>query len=306
MGLSRPDDAGVYKLTEDIAIIQTVDFFTPVVDDPYMFGQIAAANALSDIYAMGGQPLTAMNIVGFPVHLFELSVLNAILAGGLDKIREAGAVIVGGHTIEDVELKYGLAVTGLIHPAQVKTKGGLQLGDRLILTKPLGTGIITTAIKAGLVSVSTIETVSRSMAMLNKTAAELMRSAPIHACTDITGFGLAGHLSEMLRESPHAVKIRIDTLPCFAEVKSLARQGFVPAGTCRNRQFYQSVLIGAENFDPADIDIIYDAQTSGGLLLALPAAEAAPFVERLHQNGIAAARVVGEVISGPPGKIMLD
>ena len=195
VGLDRADDAGVYRVSDDLALIQTVDFFTPIVDDPYAFGQIAAANALSDIYAMGGIPKTAMNLVAFPLKTMDISVLRQIIQGGLDKMTEAGVVLIGGHSIEDSELRYGLSVTGFIHPSRVLTKKSIRPGDRLILTKPLGTGIVNTAIKGGLASSSVIETTVRLMATLNRRAAEIMSDYPVGACTDITGFGMIGHLA---------------------------------------------------------------------------------------------------------------
>ena len=197
-GLDRADDAGVYKISDDLALIQTVDFFTPIVDDPYAFGQIAAANALSDVYAMGGTPKTAMNLVAFPVKEMDISILRRIIQGGVDKLTEAGVVLVGGHSIEDKELKYGLSVTGFVHPQRVLTKKNLQAGDRLVLTKPLGTGIVNTAIKAGMAPAGLVERVTGLMAALNRTAAEVMAGFDVHACTDVTGFGLLGHLAEMV------------------------------------------------------------------------------------------------------------
>ena len=237
MGLDRADDAGVYKVTNDIAIIQTVDFFTPIVDDPYWFRQIAAANALSDVYAMGGVPKTAMNLVAFPLKDMEIAVLRQIIQGGLDKLREAGVVLIGGHTVEDSELKYGLSVHGFIHPDRVLTKGGLQEGDRLILTKPLGTGIINTAIKGGLASEEIIDTVTRLMATLNREAADVMSLYPVHACTDITGFGLIGHLAEMIVDAGIGIRLKSERIPIIPEALEYARIGLVPAGTYNNRDF---------------------------------------------------------------------
>ena len=217
VGLERADDAGVYKISEDLALIQTVDFFTPIVDDPYWFGQIAAANALSDIYAMGGEPKTAMNLVGFPLKQMDLSILRQILAGGIDKMKEAGVALIGGHSIEDGELKYGLSVTGFVHPKKVLTKGGMKPGDRLVLTKPLGTGVINTAIKGGLASADVIDKVIRLMATLNRDAATVMTRFPIHACTDVTGFGLLGHLAEMVVGTGYGVVLRVADIPILPE-----------------------------------------------------------------------------------------
>ncbi|GAG34760.1 unnamed protein product, partial [marine sediment metagenome] len=200
-GMESLDDAGVYKLSDDLAIIQTIDFFTPVVDDPYDFGQIAAANALSDVYAMGGKPLTAMNVVCFPTKQMDISILKDILRGGMDKMSEAGVTLLGGHSIDDAELKYGLSVTGTVHPKRLVTNSGAKVGDRLILTKPLGTGIINTALKAGEVNEETVAKVTKCMASLNKKASELMQEVEVHACTDITGFGFLGHTCQLARSS---------------------------------------------------------------------------------------------------------
>ena len=237
VGLDRADDAGVYKVSDDLALIQTVDFFTPIVDDPYAFGQIAAANALSDIYAMGGIPKTAMNLVAFPLKTMDISVLRQIIQGGLDKMTEAGVVLIGGHSIEDSELKYGLSVTGFIHPGRVLTKKTIRPGDRLILTKPLGTGIVNTAIKGGLASSSVIESTIRLMATLNRRAAEIMSDYPVSACTDITGFGLIGHLAEMVAGSGFGMTIHASMLPVIPEAREYAAMGLVPAGAYKNREF---------------------------------------------------------------------
>ncbi len=274
VGLSRADDAGVYQISEDLALIQTVDFFTPVVDDPYGFGQIAAANALSDVYAMGGEPKTAMNLVGFPLKQMDLSVLRAVIQGGIDKVREAGAVLLGGHSVEDDEFKYGLSVTGFIHPKQILTKQGLRAGDRLVLTKPLGTGIVNTAIKGNLASEALIQQVIAIMASLNRTAAEVMRRYPVHACTDITGFGLIGHLAEMIQGSGLGLSVHVDTLPVIQEAIEFAGMGMVPAGAHRNRSFRSAMVALASSVDPILQDILYDPQTSGGLCIVVAPAAA--------------------------------
>ena len=213
--MERAEDAGVYKLSDDLAIVQTLDFVTPIVDDPYTFGQVAAANALSDVYAMGGRPVTAMNIVCFPVNTMSISILGEILVGGLDKIREAGVVLVGGHSVDDPELKYGLSVTGIIHPGKVVTNTGARTGDRLLLTKPLGTGIINTALKGGMAPQETVEKAIRSMVTLNKKASELMVTAEAHACTDVTGFGLLGHACEMVEGASVGMVIHSSAVPYF-------------------------------------------------------------------------------------------
>ena len=215
--METADDAGVYKISEELAIafFQTVDFFTPIVDDPYWFGQIAAANALSDIYAMGGVPKTAMNLVGFPLKQMDISILQKIIQGGLDKPEEADVVLLGGHSVEDSEMKYGLSVTGFIHPQKVVTKKNLKSGDRLVLTKPLGTGVINTAIKRGIASEAITKNISRMMAALNRTAAEVMMQFSVQACTDITGFGLLGHLAEMVDDSGMVFRLDSSQIPIF-------------------------------------------------------------------------------------------
>ncbi|MBM2824337.1 MAG: Selenide, water dikinase, partial [Dehalococcoidales bacterium] len=236
------DDAGVYRLSDDLAIIQTIDFFTPIVDDPYMFGQIAVANALSDVYAMGGKPLTAMNIVCFPVQSMNISILKDILRGGVDKMAEAKVVLVGGHSVDDTELKYGLSVTGTVHPQRVVTNSGARVGDKLILTKPLGTGIVSTALKAGVVNKKLATSVAKSMATLNDKASALMQEAGVHGGTDITGFGFMGHTIQLARNSKVGININIAAVPFFAGVGELARRGLCPAGLHRNREFYGSCV----------------------------------------------------------------
>jgi selenide,water dikinase len=305
VGLDRADDAGVYRVSEDLALIQTVDFFTPIVDDPFRFGQIAAANALSDVYAMGGVPKTAMNLVAFPAKEMDLSVLRKILEGGLDKMREAGVVLVGGHSVEDTELKYGLSVTGFIHPDRVLTKKNLRTGDRLILTKPLGTGIIATAIKGGLASHGIEEEVALSMATLNRLAAEQMRDFPVHACTDITGFGFLGHLAEMVVGSGHGVRIQASAVPVFPEALEYAAMGLIPAGAYRNREFRKTLLEFAPGVDPVLRDVLFDPQTSGGLLISVEANRAEALVDALRGKGISAAAIVGETVLEPRERILV-
>lgn len=305
MGLERADDAGVYKITDDIAIIQTVDFFTPIVDDPYWFGQIAAANALSDVYAMGGIPKTAMNVVTFPLKEMDLSVLRQILQGGLDKMREANVVLVGGHSVEDKELKYGLSVTGFIHPNRIITKKAMEPGDQLILTKALGTGIINTAIKGGIVSNETIESITRLMATLNRDAAEVMGHYPVHACTDITGFGLLGHLCEMVVDTDVGIKLQANHVPYFPEAMEYAQMGLVPAGTHKNREFRESFVDFAPSIDRFMQDILFDAQTSGGLLISVARERTNELLSELKRKGITSATVIGEVVSEPKEKILV-
>jgi len=306
VGLDRADDAGVYKVSDDLALIQTVDFFTPIVDDPYWFGQIAAANALSDVYAMGGVPKTAMNLVAFPAKDMDISVLRRIIEGGLDKMREAGVVLVGGHTIEDPELKYGLSVTGYIHPERVLTKKNLKVGDLLILTKRLGTGIIGTAIKGGLASPEVTDKVTHTMATLNKFAAEVMQDYPVHACTDITGFGFLGHLAEMVSSSGYGVRIKADKVPVYPEALEYAAMGLVPAGAYRNRDFRLFMVDFAPTVNRILQDVLFDPQTSGGLLICAAPEKAEDLLMALKAKGVHDAAMVGEVISEPKEKILVE
>ncbi len=300
VGASTCDDAAVYRLTSEIAIVQTVDFFTPVVDDPYTFGQITAANALSDVYAMGAKPLLALNIVGFPKKTLPLNILAEILKGGADKVREAGALIAGGHTIEDDEPKYGLAVTGLVHPDRVITNSGARPGDVLILTKPLGTGIITTAIKGELADDSVYASAVEQMTALNDRAAQIMLEAGATACTDITGFGLLGHLYEMISAGNTAARIYFRKVPFLEQAYSLALMGMVPAGAYRNLQYLEKQLRWEVNIDDAEKIILADPQTSGGLLMAVPREEARSALEALLKAGVNGAEI-GEIVeSGVP------
>jgi selenide,water dikinase len=297
------DNAGVYKLTEELAIIQTVDFFTPIIDDAYMFGQIAVANALSDVYTMGGKPLTAMNIVCFPIESMDISVLKDILRGGIDKMAEAKVILVGGHSINDTELKYGLSVTGTVHPERLVTNGGARKGDRLILTKPLGTGIINTAIKAGLADKKSIARVTKCMATLNDKASELMQEIGVHACTDITGFGFLGHAVQLAQNSKIGININVAAVPFFPEVGELARQGLCPAGLHRNREFYSPCVKIASEIPVHIQDTLFDPQTSGGLLISLEARKAAMLIDRLKQSGVEDAVIVGEITGEPIGVV---
>jgi len=305
VGMDRADDAGVYKISEDLAIIQTVDFFTPIVDDPYMFGQIAAANSLSDVYAMGGRPLTAMNIVCFPIKMMDISILREILRGGLDKMKEAGATLAGGHSVEASELKYGLSVTGVIHPSRVLTNIGAEAGDVLILTKPLGTGIINTAIKAGMAKEESIEMVTRCMARLNKDASEVMQEIGARACTDITGFGLIGHAFEMIQGTGRGIVIYASRVPLFPEAVNFAKMGLVPGGTYRNREFRMHQVDIDPAVSPYLSDILFDPQTSGGLLIAATTEKAGKMIKRLKERGIEEAALIGEVVDDPKERIIV-
>jgi len=300
------DDAGVYKLRDDLAIIQTVDFFTPIVDDPYDFGQIAAANALSDVYAMGGKPLTAMNIVCFPAKHMDISVLKDILRGGIDKMREAGVTLLGGHSIDDAELKYGLSVTGTVHPKRLVTNSGARAGDKLVLTKPLGTGIINTAQKAGMASKKTIAKVTKCMASLNKVACELMQEFEVHACTDITGFGLLGHISQVAQHSQVGIRVHVDSVPFFPEAKKFAKEGFCPGGLHRNREFYSEMVEFSSQVPDYMKDIFFDAQTSGGLLISVAPEAAERLLDKLKKAGVQDAAIIGEVVAKPRRRTLVE
>lgn len=303
VGLERADDAGVYRVSDDIALIQTVDFFTPIVDDPYWFGQIAAANALSDIYAMGGVPKTAMNLVGFPLKEMDISVLRQIIQGGIDKMIEAEVALVGGHSVEDSELKYGLSVTGLIHPDRVLVKRNLQRGDALILTKPLGTGVINTAIKGGLATDALIDRVTRLMATLNRTAAEVMAAYPVNACTDVTGFGLLGHLAEMVTGSGCSAHVSMSQVPLIAETVEYAGMGLIPGGAYNNKTFRAPMVDFAATIDALMHDILFDPQTSGGLLISIPGDRAETLVSELIAKGVDQAVIIGAIIDDSAEKI---
>ncbi len=305
VGLQRADDAGVYRISDDIAIVQTIDFFPPMVDDPYSFGQIAAANALSDIYAMGGVPKTAMNVVAFPSRTMDISILRRVIEGGLSKMREAGVVLVGGHTVDDPELKYGLSVTGFIHPDRILTKRNLRPGDRLILTKPVGTGIVATAIRAGLAGPDLTERVTLAMATLNRDAALTMRDFPVHACTDITGFGFLGHLAEMVVDSGCGAHIFAAQVPIYPEALEWADMGLIPAGAYNNRSFRGAFVDFEPNVPRRNQDLLFDPQTSGGLLMAVAPAEAERLVGALQSSGVECAAIVGEVIAAPVDRIVV-
>ncbi len=306
-GYEHAEDAGVYKITDDLALVQTVDFFTPTVDDPFTFGQIAAVNALNDIYAMGGTPLTAMNIVCFPIKTMDKSVLREVLRGGLDKMREAGVLLVGGHSVEDNEIKYGLSVTGTIHPDRVLFNRGARPGDRLILTKPLGTGIVATAIKAGAAGQALVEQATRCMTTLNKKAAELMIAAgDIHSCTDITGFGFLGHACEMIEGSDVGLRIEASRIPILEGVLDLTQTGYLPGGLYRNRNYRLHQVEKAPSCPDWIFDVCFDPQTAGGLLFSLPSEKAEPLAAAMRRAGITDAVVVGDVVSDDPGKILME
>ncbi len=306
VGLERADDAGVYKISDDLALIQTVDFFTPIVDDPYWFGQIAAANALSDVYAMGGVPKTAMNLVAFPAQKMDMSVLRMILQGGIDKMAEAGVVLIGGHSVEDEELKYGLSVTGFVHPDRVLTKKALRAGDRLVLTKALGTGIVNTAIKGELAPADLVDRVCRQMAELNRTAAEVMAQFNVGACTDITGFGFLGHLAEMVVGSAMGIRVYAADVPVIKEALAYADMGLIPAGAHKNREFRDAMLIFSGTVSRSLQDVLVDPQTSGGLLISVDRSGGEDLVGALKAAGVEDAALVGEVVDGAEETIRID
>jgi len=302
VGSDGKDDAGVYRVNDDLALVQTLDFITPVCDDPFTFGRIAGANSLSDVYAMGGKPVTAMNIISFPTQKFSLSIMQKILEGGLSVMREAGVQLLGGHSVEDNELKYGLSVTGYVHPLKVVRNNTIKSGDVLILTKPLGTGIISTALKADFADKSIIDEFLESMSTLNKTASEIMLKYNVSACTDITGFGLAGHLIEMTGDSAFTVNIDSKNLPLLDGALDNAAMGLIPGGLYRNRDYIGERCIIEDSVAQELADIIFDPQTSGGLIIAVPESEADLLLKEITDSGNRWARIIGKVkASDKPG-----
>jgi selenide, water dikinase len=305
IGAPAGDDAGVYKIADDLALVQTVDVFSPSVDDPYAFGQIAAANSLSDIYAMGGRPITALSIVGFPIRKVPDSVMREILRGGIDKMTEAGVPVIGGHSINDNEVKAGFAVTGLIHPDKIAANAGARPGDRLILTKPLGTGVISFAAQIGRAPAGGPEAAAQSMARLNDRAAKLMLEFAAHACTDVTGFGLAGHLGAMAAASKVDVELFADDLPLLPGVWQCLSEGILSGAVERNRESFGESLAAEENVPPAWIDLCFDPQTSGGLLMAVAESAAEELLARLHAEGMPEAAIIGKVTAAGSGRVRL-
>ena len=304
IGFEHSDDAGVFKLSDQTALIQTVDFFTPMVDDPFQFGQIAAANALSDVYAMGGEPVTAMNIVCFPDCL-DFSILRAIIKGGLSKIEEAGAVLVGGHSVDDQEPKYGLSVTGVINPGKVISNQGAKAGDLLYMTKPLGTGIVTTAIKGEMAPEQLIKDAVYYMSQLNKSARDVMMEVGINAATDITGFGLLGHAMEMADGSQVKIELWADHLPLLNGVEDLAAMGLIPAGAYVNRDYLQSKVEVSDEVDRTRLDLMYSPETSGGLLIAVDP-ERSRELEQAATSKAVELIPIGRVKSTGPGSIKVS
>ncbi|HBE43546.1 MAG TPA: selenide, water dikinase SelD [Bacteroidales bacterium] len=301
--MQNSDDAAVYRINDKTAVVQTVDFFTPIVDEPYDFGAIAAANSLSDIYAMGAKPLFALNIVGFPSNRLPMEVLKEILRGAADKAQEAGITIIGGHTIDDPEPKYGMVVTGTVHPEKIWANSGAREGDAIIMTKPIGTGILTTALKRGLAEENTRVEIIRSMSELNRKAAEILGKYSVHACTDITGFGLIGHLSEVTLSSGTDVEIFAGRVPVFGETAELAAAGIIPGGSANNLDYFSKYVTWSSNISPVTKIILCDAQTSGGLLFTLPENEKDRVISELNNAGISFASHIGNCLKKGKGLI---
>lgn len=307
VGSATSDDAAVYRIDDERALVQTLDFFTPIVDDPYLYGQIAAANSLSDVYAMGGRPLTAMNIVGVPTDLLPLDAVNAILRGGADKIAEAGCILAGGHTVQNPEPLYGLSVTGLVHPDRIITNAGARPGDLLILTKPLGSGIITTAIKRGLAEESLADTVAILMATLNTPGTPVGEQGLVKGGTDITGFGLLGHLTSVCRESRVTARLDHSLLPVIdPQVLSFIEDDCVPGGTKANLEAAQATTSFADSVPSNSRLLLADAQTSGGLLLAVPPANLEAVLTILAEHKTACATQIGEIIPQGPSLVVVS
>ena len=305
VGIDTGDDAAVYRLSKDVALVQTVDYFPPIVDDPYAYGAIAAANALSDVYAMGGKPLTALNILCYPVD-GDRGVLAEILRGGYAKAAEAGVLIVGGHTIDDAEPKYGLAVTGLVRPGRQVTNAGAKPGDLLVLTKPLGTGAITTAAKDGKAPAKALRIAIACMTTLNRAASEAMVSVGVNACTDVTGFGLLGHLRGMTKGSGVSARLHLSAVPALPKTKELIAAGAVPDGTRRNLGSLERWVRWHPAISPEDKLFLCDAQTSGGLLIAVPKRKLTRLLMELGAKGVEQAATIGEIEAGQAGRISVE
>ncbi|BBO18746.1 selenide, water dikinase SelD [Candidatus Brocadia pituitae] len=291
-------DAGIYKVNDEMALVETLDFFTPVVNSPYDYGQIAAANALSDVYAMGGKPLTAMNILCFPLKSLDKDILVEILKGGADKVNEAGATVVGGHTLQDNEIKYGLSVTGIIHPDKIVTNAGARPGDVLVLTKPLGTGLIISAIKNNKVFEGDEQIVTRSMCQLNKIASETMLEVGVSSCTDITGFGLMGHAYEMAEASKVTLSFFAGRIPIFEGCERYVRMGLIPGVSKLSKKYLKDAIAIDSKVREELVDVLFDAQTSGGLLISIPEGKAEMLCTTLRERGVMSASIVGEVYEG--------
>ena len=299
------DDAGAYQISDEIVIIQTVDFITPVVNDPYKFGQIAAANSLSDVFAMGARVHTALNIVAYDSCNITKEMLHEMLRGGLDKVKEAGGVILGGHTIEDLEMKYGLSVTGIVHPDKILRNNTIQPGDKIILTKPLGLGVITTGIKADMTPQSAIEEATFQMSFLNKTASEIAVEIGVNAMTDVTGFGLLGHLYEMTNDTV-SVHLELNSIPIIEEAFELAETGLFPGGSFRNERYFKPhVSLKCKSYTQHHLMLLYDAQTSGGLLISVPGNKADKLLDKLKLAKLEWSSIIGEVSDGKGRKIII-
>lgn len=305
VGSGDRDDAGVYRISDTAALVQTLDFITPICDDPFDFGRIATCNSLSDVYAMGGKPLTAMNIVAFPTKKFSLDILARILEGGQAVMNEAGVQLLGGHSVDDPELKYGLSVTGIVHPDKILRNNTIKEGDVIILTKALGTGIIATALKADMADNAHINGFVASMAALNKYAADIMLKHMVNACTDVTGFGLAGHLLEMLEGNDLSIEINSSAIPVLEGVDGYAATGLIPAGLYRNRDYVSGRCFFSDSVKPLYRDIIFDPQTSGGLLISIPEKEALNLLDELKKSGIEKSSLIGKIKSGSDKKIYI-
>lgn len=295
VGFDKSDDAGVYKLSDELALVQTVDFFTPVVDDPYLYGQIAAANSLSDVYAMGGKPLTALNIACFSCSISP-TILAEILNGGANKIKEAGAILVGGHTVTDKEVKYGLSVTGLVEPSKVVTNAGAKPGDVLILTKPLGTGILTTSFKFDLISEEELGEAANVMATLNKIASEEMQKIGVNGCTDITGFGLLGHSFELADGSNVGIEFDSSKIMIMDKVIDLIKKNSVPGGAYSNKEYFEKWVHFNDSVENATRLAFFDPQTSGGLLISVPEEKAKELLNNINKNSVIQAEIVGKIV----------
>lgn len=296
VGFDTSDDAAVYRLSPETAVISTVDFITPPVDDPYWFGQIAAANSLSDVYAMGGRPILALNLVMFPSKALDMGLLKEILRGGNDKVVEAGASMAGGHSVDDNEPKYGLAVTGVVHPGRILTNSGVRAGDALVLTKPLGTGVLFNANRSGKLPYRELQAILPTVASLNRTALEATARFEVHAATDITGFGLLGHSLEMAKGSGVCIQLRFPSLPIYPNALAMYRKGETTGSNAANRQAVQGSWDSKTKLESREEELLFDPQTSGGLLLALPAAQADELVRALKSAGLDDATRIGEVL----------
>jgi selenide, water dikinase len=303
VGVETSDDAGVYLLDGDQVLVQTVDFFTPIVDDPYDYGQIAAANSLSDVYAMGGTPITALNIVCYPMKEAPADWLYEILRGGAEKMREAGVALLGGHTVEDPEIKYGLSVTGLAARHQITANRGAKVGDWLVLTKALGTGLVTSAIKRGVADLAAVRAATESMTTLNRAASQAMVAAGVHACTDVTGFGLLGHLYEMLCAGAVAASLEAAQIPVLPTAEACARDGITTGGARNNETYLAPCLHFDATVSAERRQVLFDPQTSGGLLIAVPPERLPRLLAALEREGVPIRAVIGRIVDGPPGRI---